>query len=215
MMRAIKLIVMAMAVAGCQSDADFEQYHHPAKHPYEIAESEVSTTLIGLSENEMSKRIREFASNRPNNGSSFIVRATQFEAEAIVVKLFEIGVDPRDIMVVDDNKTASISRIDRTATVAGCYGPPEPLLGVGRVDDGFGYDNANSALLGCATRRNIAAMTDDPRTLFVSDPVTGRSGARAAAIYAKWVKGEAPNSSATLPDAKTTESSLSAGSGTQ
>jgi type IV pilus biogenesis protein CpaD/CtpE len=184
-MKTAAIITAALALAACQSDPP-TRYAAQAEHPFEIRESYHDIQLGGLSIDELQARAWSFGIGRPNNGSTFTMTADSVAARLIVSSLMSAGVAAEDIIVVSSQQETKIRRIDRIAIANGCYGAPQPGTPFA-LDDGFGHSNANSALLGCAVRRNIAAMTDDPRTLFnkVTDP--GRDGARADNVYKKWV----------------------------
>jgi pilus biogenesis lipoprotein CpaD len=176
------------ALAACNHTTP-AAYHEAAAHPVVLSESKADVTLAGLDAAGRDQRAAQFAANRPNDGSSFTVAGDAVTAEAVRRVLLANGVAAQDIAVVAA-ATPGITRIDRIAHVAGCEVAPEAQSLFGELDDGLQHSNANSALLGCATRRNIAAMTADPRSLFVAGSYTGRDGARAADVYGKYTKGQ-------------------------
>lgn len=180
--------VALFALAACNSTTP-PDYHEEAAHPFVLSESKADISLAGLGAGARDQRAAFFAANRPNDGSSFTVAGDTATVEAVRRVLLANGVAVQDIAVVAA-ATPGITRIDRIAHVAGCEVAPEVRSLFGTLDDGIQHSNANSALLGCAIRRNIAAMTADPRALFASGTYSGRDGARAADVYGKYTKGQ-------------------------
>jgi type IV pilus biogenesis protein CpaD/CtpE len=140
-----------------------------------------------------------------------VITADASTAHRIQAAIIATGVRPADVGIVASAQPVGVERRDLVASVDGCYGGPRSVVGLWTLDDGFNHDNANSALLGCAVRRNIAAMTDDPRTLMAAEPASPRDGARGAAVYGNWSRGEATASKAQLPSALTQSSGSAAG----
>lgn len=206
-------VVAAFLLAACQN-ADPTSYHHAAAHPYEVTESSVDMPLEGLATDVAAERAAMFATDRPNNGSSFVVAASHDVAEAVLVVLLHAGVDRRDIRLVPDAIPAKIVRTDRFGSVSACAPVPRSLAPwqyVRDIDDGYGRDNSSGSLFGCAVRGNIVQMLDDPRTLAVPRPASGREGSRAAAVHDRWIRGEHTGSKALLSNDGTTTSDLSGG----
>jgi type IV pilus biogenesis protein CpaD/CtpE len=152
----------------------------------------------------MAEQARRFADARPNNGSSFTVRAGTNAADVIARAIASTGVAPADIRILSSAETV-VERIDRVVSPEGCEGAPETAFRPGLVDDGYSHDNANGALFGCAVRRNIAAMVDDPRTLVASNRFSGRDGTRSADIYSKWTKGQRTETESAASAMKTSD----------
>lgn len=206
-------IAVALLLAACQN-ADPRSYHHAAAHPYEVTESSVDMSLDGLATNVAVERAVTFAADRPNNGSSFIVAASYDVAEAVLFALLHAGVNRRDIRLVPEGVPAKIVRTDRFGSVSACAPVPRSLAPrqyVRDIDDGYGRDNGSGSLFGCAVRGNIVQMLDDPRTLAVPRPASGREGSRAAAVHDRWIRGEHTGSKALLSNDGTTTSDLSGG----
>lgn len=202
-------IIAALLLSACQADGP-KRYHVTAEHPFQILEELRSFALGGTSAGEVEKTAAYAGSSRPNNGSSFTVAADAMTGEAVRRRLLETGVAPGDILLAAPTGGAQILRIDRVAIATNCAATPEPYFNPTKLDDGLGRENSNSALFGCAVRRNVATMTDDPRTLFNADQATGRDGARGAEVYGKWVKGQ-PTESSGGPSAQSTSSLSSMG----
>jgi len=175
-----------------------------AWHPFAIKEYGANVHLDAAAPAQMAEQARRFADARPNNGSSFTVRTRTELADAIARAILSTGVAPKDIRVIASADSV-VERIDRVVTPEGCEGAPEPTFRPGLTDDGYGHDNANSQLFGCAIRRNIAAMVDDPRTLFASDAFSGRDGARSADVYTKWIKGQRTETESAASAMKTSD----------
>jgi type IV pilus biogenesis protein CpaD/CtpE len=191
-MKVAAITIAALMLTACQSEVS-TRYVVQVDHPFEIRESFHEIQLGGLSVDELQARAWSFGVGRPNNGSTFAVTADSVAAELIHGSLMAAGVAGEDIIIVSSPQTTTIRRIDRIAIAKGCYGAPEPESPF-VLDDGFGHSNADSMLLGCAVRRNIAAMTDDPRMLFNKGTDPGRDGAKADNVYKKWLT--APGGSA-------------------
>jgi len=199
-MRSLLALPVLMALAACQAP-DPAAYNHHVAHPVELRETPLRMAL-GSEVDLAASRARQFAAQRPNNGSSFVIAAEPAMAEAVRRAIVGAGVDPRDVTVAPVAGSPELTRIDRFASVANCAVPPirQPVAGaVLNIDDGFSHSNANSSLLGCAVRNNVVQMTDDPRA--VAGPVhdDDRDGARAAAVYQGYAKGEATYTKAKLP----------------
>jgi type IV pilus biogenesis protein CpaD/CtpE len=192
-MKRLLTLLAAIFLSGCQADGP-KRYHVMAEHPFEIRETAQEFDLTGKSAAELERLVKHAGATRPNNGSSFAVSADAMTGDAVRRLLLEVGVPPADILLIAPTSGARILRIDRIAHVANCVATPEPYFNPAKIDDGLGHANSNSALFGCAVRRNIAAMTEDPRTLFNAGASTGRDGARAADVYGKWAKGQATES---------------------
>lgn len=186
-------VIAALLLAACQGDGP-KRYHVIAEHPFQIREDLREFDLTGQSTSEVERIAFYAGASRPNKGSSFTIFADAMTGEAVRRRLLEAGVAPGDILLVAPTAGARIARIDRLAFVANCMATPEPYFNLGKIDDGLGRENSNSALFGCAVRRNVAAMTEDPRNLFNADASTGREGARGAEVYGKYVKGQATES---------------------
>jgi type IV pilus biogenesis protein CpaD/CtpE len=187
------VIITALLLSACQADGP-TRYHVIAEHPFQIREDLYTFELTGKSAAEVERTAVYAGSSRPNNGSSFTVAADAMTGEIVRRRLLETGVAPNDVLLAAPMSGALITRIDRTAHVANCTATPESFFDPTKLDDGLGRENSNSALFGCAVRRNVAAMTDDPRTLFNAGQATGRDGARGAEVYGKWVKGQSTES---------------------
>lgn len=204
------LLAAALLLSACQADGP-HRYHVMAEHPFQIRETQQAFDLAGKGAAEVERTATLAGSTRPNNGSSFAVHADAMTGSVVRRKLLESGVAPSDILLTAPGGPARIVRIDRMAFAANCTAAPQPAFDLTSIDDGFGHENSNSALFGCAVRRNIAAMTEDPRTLFNAEAATGRDGARGAEVYGKYVKGQStesaggpaiqPTSSLTVPGA--------------
>ena len=211
-MRTLLLVPVLMALAACQNP-DLTAYHHAAAHPVELRESQLSMALgteVGLA----ATRARQFAAQRPNNGSSFVISAEPALAEAVRAAVLAAGVDQRDVSMVPPAGAPDLTRIDRFASVPGCTLPPTRLPAetlLTRLDDGFGHDNSNASLLGCSVRHNMVQMTDDPRTLVGPVMTDGRDGARAGEVYTKWTKGPPTYSNARLPSWSTSSATTGTG----
>lgn len=186
---------VSILLAGCQPPPRPADYHVLAQHAFAIRESVHDLQLAGASDREMDARVQAFATGRPNNGSSFTVSADPVTGALIRTALIATGVAPADILLTPSSSAPALRRLDRIAIATGCYGAPTPHAGLA-LDDGFSHDNTNSALHGCSVRRNVAAMADDPRTLFNESPAAGRDGARAADVYGKWTRGRRTDSEA-------------------
>lgn len=195
-------VVAGAALLGACHSAPPVDYHEAAAHPFVIVETPMQLPLGEMPLPDMAARAADLAATRPNAGSSFTIRADAAAAQAITRALMAQGVPSGDIEIISA-QSASITRLDRTARVEGCDGAPASAFSPGALDDGYSHSNADSALLGCSVRRNIAAMTADPRTLVAAMPYSGRSGARAADIYAKWTKGEPTQASGEISAART------------
>ena len=193
-------------LSGCDGTGSIPaDYNELAAHPFVITQSTVQMDLAGIDARDRDARIRAFAVARPNDGSTFTVAADAAARTAVRQTLLAAGVPARDVAVVAATGT-TITRVDRFAHADGCEAAPMPEFRPGLIDDGYGHSNANGALFGCAIRRNIAAMTADPRDLIAQEPTAGREGVRAAAIYDKWSKGQPTGAStgeaqAVSPDA--------------
>ena len=209
--RLVSAVLGGLLAAGCTTPP--AQYHDVAAHQYELRQSGTEVALTNRGGAEVDAVARDLAFARPNNGSTFTLTADNVTALRVMRVMREAGVRREDIQLVAAPQPISLARTDRTAIAAGCYGAPESMLGFGRLDDGYGHNNANSELLGCAVRRNIAAMTDDPRALVVAEPMTGRSGARGAAVYDKYVTGEPTPANQPLPTPRTASNSVDGGAG--
>lgn len=192
-----------LGLGGCAAPPP-PAYHPLAEHPFAIKELAANAHLDATTPTLVVEQARRFADARPNNGSSFTVRAPSGAAETIARAILSTGVAPKDIRVVTSADNA-IERIDRVVTPEGCEGAPEAAFRPGLADDGYTHDNANSALFGCAVRRNIAAMVDDPRTLVASDRFSGHDGARSADVYAKWIKGQRTETESAVSATKTSD----------
>jgi type IV pilus biogenesis protein CpaD/CtpE len=203
------LIIAALLLSACQADGP-KRYHVMAEHPFQIREDLRTFELGGKSTSEVEQTAAYAGASRPNNGSSFAVAADAMTGEVVRRRLLETGVAPSDILLVAPTGGANITRVDRTAYVANCAATPESFFNPTKLDDGLGRENSNSALFGCAVRRNVATMTDDPRTLFNAGQATGRDGARGAEVYGKWVKGQ-PTESTGGPSALSTSTLATAG----
>ena len=195
------LMITAVILAGC-AGAPPQAFHDIAQHPIELRESSVHVALAGLSAPEAQAVGLQVADSRPNDGSRFTVVADAVTARAVRDGLNTAGIAAQDIRVVDAARGMEIVRIDVVATASGCDPASVSISGFGRIDDGFGHDNANSDLFGCAVQRNIAAMAADPRRLVVPAPFSGRDGVRAADVYGKWSRGQPTASSSVLPSEK-------------
>lgn len=199
-----------VALAAC--NGPIESYHHAAAHPFAVQRAVVRLPLTNAASSAVAEYVGNFGLARPNNGSVFVITATRATADTAAQALLRTGVSARDIYIVDDARDVEVARRDLSASAENCYA--DPTRGMrGFYDDGLGHENTNAVLFGCAVRRNIAVMADDPRTLVTAAPSAGREGARAAVIYNAWVKGDATQSKATLPTTATTESNLSATGG--
>jgi type IV pilus biogenesis protein CpaD/CtpE len=199
-MRTLLALPVLMALAACQAP-DPAAYNHRAAHPMELRETPLRMAL-GSEADLAASRARQFAAQRPNNGSSFVIAAEPAMAEAVRRAVIGAGVDPRDVAVAPLAGSPELTRIDRFASVANCAVPPvrQPLArAIRNIEDGFSHSNVNSSLLGCSVRNNVVQMTDDPRV--VAGPVhdDDRDGARAAEVYQGWVKGKPTYTDAKLP----------------
>ena len=181
-------LLALLGVSACAAPPP-PAYYPLAAHPFEIKEFGATVHLDAAAPAQMAEQARRFADARPNNGSSFTVRASTSAADAIARAILSTGVAPQDIRVVASAENV-VERIDRVVSPDGCEGAPEAAFRPGLTDDGYGHDNANAELFGCAVRRNIAAMADDPRNLMEADPVSPRDGARGANVYDNWAKGQ-------------------------
>lgn len=209
----LAIIAAALLLAGCQNP-DPRAYHHAAAHPFQVKETSTSLPLQDLAADAAVERATLFAADRPNNGSSFIVAAPQQIGEAVVTALMRTGVPRHDIRLIPDGAPAKIVRTDRLGSVAGCTPAPRDLTQeeyIWEIDSGYGRDNSNGVMFGCAVRGNIARMVDDPRSLTGPRPMGGRDGSRAAVVYDRWVKGEHTGSNAQLSNDGTTTSVLAGG----
>jgi type IV pilus biogenesis protein CpaD/CtpE len=186
-------VIAVLLLSACTADGP-KRYHVMAEHPFQIREDLREFDLTGKGTSEVERLALHAGATRPNNGSSFTVAADLMTGEVVRRRLLEAGVAPSDILLIAPSERARILRVDRTASVANCVATPEPFFNPVKIDDGLGLENSNSALFGCAVRRNIAAMTDDPRTLFNVSGFTGRDGARGAEVYSRYVKGQATES---------------------
>jgi type IV pilus biogenesis protein CpaD/CtpE len=202
--------VVGLLLTNCTTPP--AEYHDVVQHPYELRETATSLDLGGITTQATIARVTQFAAARPNNGSTFVVMADTVTATRLQKAIVAAGVNARDIRLVPADKPVRIERKDVFAAVAGCTGGPRSVLGVGQLDDGYTHDNANSALLGCAVRRNIAAMIDDPRTLMAAEPESPRDGSRAAAVYGNYSKGEETAAHITLPSPRTATTGVDEGS---
>jgi type IV pilus biogenesis protein CpaD/CtpE len=202
--------VVGLLLTNCTTPPT--QYHDVVQHPYELRETAASMDLSGAATPAAIARVTQFAAARPNNGSTFVVTADATTAARLRKAIVAAGVNARDIRLVPADKPVRIDRKDVVAAVAGCTGGPRSTLGIGQLDDGYTHDNANSALLGCAVRRNIAAMIDDPRTLMAAEPESPRDGSRAAAVYGNYSKGEETAAHITLPSPRTATTGVEDGS---
>lgn len=206
-MRIAKLLLVLPLLAACQSQ-DLGAYHHELAHPYRQTETSQRLALGTLAADQAAEAARQFAAQRPNNGSTFIVSAPTEMAMAARAGILDTGVSPGDVRIVPEGNPAQILRTDRRVSVDNCQVAPAPrelsdyLFG---GNDGFGYDAANGRLLGCAVRRNIGAMVDDPRTLNGPVEAGTRDGAVAADVYGKYTKGQSPVSKRSLPSWNTSE----------
>jgi type IV pilus biogenesis protein CpaD/CtpE len=199
------VLLVAGGLASCTA-AMPRDYNDIAQHPFDLTETESRLRLDEVPSWELRAVATSFAVARPNNGSSFIIAADPETAAVVEASLIRAGVAPRDIVTTAAGRVPDVTRIDRTVTVRDCYGPPTPIWQLTSAGDGYTHDNANSALLGCAIRRNIAMTADDPRDLIRSSPSAGRDGARAADVYNNWIHGQATESHQTLPVDQTTQS---------
>lgn len=209
--RLVSAIFGGLLAAGCTTPP--ARYHDVVAHPFELRRSGTEVALANRERADIDAVARDLAAARPNNGSTFTLTADNPTATRLLAVLRREGVRREDILLVAAAQPVSLARTDRTAIATGCYGPPESVLGFGRLDDGYQHDNANSRLLGCAIQRNIAAMSDDPRALVAADAMTGRDGARAADTYDKWIKGQPTPANQPLPSAKTASTSVDTGPG--
>ena len=210
----LSIAAAALLLAACQNP-DPRAYHHAAAHPFQVREASASLPLQDLGADAAAGRAAAFAAERPNNGSSFIVAAPQAVGEAVVAALMGTGVLRHDIRLVPDRTPARVVRTDRFGSVGGCKPTPRDLLPaeyVTNIDSGYGHDNSNSVMFGCAVRNNIARMAADPRSLLGPRPAGGRDGSRAAVVYDRWVQGEQTSSEAQLSNDGTTTSVLAGGS---
>ncbi|MEW5728788.1 MAG: CpaD family pilus assembly lipoprotein [Pseudomonadota bacterium] len=206
-MRKAALLFAVLLSAGCQS-ADPAAYHHELAHPYRLTEASVRLSLAGMTAENAASQARDFAAERPNNGSTFIVSAPTEIANAVRVALLRSGIDAREIRLVPEGEPAEVVRTDRFATVVDCIGPPQRQSfwdNVFGTEDGFRHDNSNSKLLGCAVRRNIVEMTDDPRALGGPVHQEGREGTRGADVWGKYSTGQSPAAGVALPTWSTTK----------
>lgn len=199
------VLLIAGGIAGCTSAAP-KAYNDIAQHPFELTETRSTLLLDDVSPRELAGVATSFAEARPNNGSSFVIAAPPETAAVVAASLIRAGVAPRDILTTSTGREPNVIRIDRIATVQDCYATPTSTWQLSSPGDGYTHDNANSALLGCAIRRNIAQMADDPRDLVRASPSAGRDGARAAEVYNNWIRGQATQSKQTLPVDSTTQS---------
>lgn len=200
-MRKAALVIAVLLAAGCQN-SDPAAYHHELAHPYRLTEASVRLPLAGATAEDAASRARDFAAERPNNGSTFIVSAPTPVANAVRVALLRSGIDSRDIRLVPEGEPAEVVRTDRFAAVVDCIAPPRRQSfwdNVFGTEDGFRHDNGNSALLGCSVRRNIIEMTDDPRALAGPVHPEGREGTRGADVWGKYSTGQSPAAGVTLP----------------
>ena len=205
MIRITPVLLAALSIAACQNmESELASYHHTVAHPFEVSERAESLSLDGVSENEVISEVRKFALARPNNGSSFVVIAGENMGLLIRKEILSTGVESPDLLLLPAALGTEILRIDRLASVQDCYGPLERTFPLGRLDDGFGYNNTNGTVFGCSVRRNIATMVDDPRTFVAPADLAGRSGARAAEVYKNWLEGLPTESRANLPNVQTT-----------
>lgn len=206
-------ILAALLVGACQNP-DPGAYHHSVAHPYQLTESSVRAPLAGLEPERAAERATQFAAERPNNGSSFIVVGPTDTANAARIALLRSGVAATDIRLVPEGTPAEIIRTDRFGHVAACQGEAGSKSRLGylfHIEDGFGRNNSDSKMFGCSVRRNVVEMMDDPRTLTGIAPNQGRDGARASQVYGTWVKGEHTGGNAQIIITGTTSSSLSGG----
>lgn len=202
-----------LLLAACQNP-DPRAYHHAAAHPFQVREASASLPLQDLGADAAAGRAAAFAAERPNNGSSFIVAAPDGVGEAVVTALMGTGVLRHDIRLVPDGAPAKVVRTDRFGSVGGCNPTPRTLTQteyVENIDSGYGRDNSNGVMFGCAVRNNIAQMADDPRSLLGMRPAGGRDGSRAAVVYDRWVQGEHTGSESQLSNDGTTTSVLAGG----
>jgi type IV pilus biogenesis protein CpaD/CtpE len=202
-------VVTGLLLTGCTTPP--AEYHDVVQHPYALRETAVTLDLSARGPGDISQMVAQFGAERPNNGSRFVVTADADSARRIQAALRSAGVRNADMQIVAAAQPMTVVRRDVAATVPGCIGAPRSMLGFTTLDDGYGHDNANSALLGCAVRRNIAAMVDDPRTLGVAEPASAHDGARAAEVYGHWVKGEPTESRSVLPSARTATTGVESG----
>ncbi|MGE4064146.1 MAG: CpaD family pilus assembly lipoprotein [Rhodospirillaceae bacterium] len=209
-MKRLFALLAAIFMSACATDGP-QRYHVMAEHPFELRETAVAFDLTGKTGAELERLAAHAGASRPNNGSSFAVSADAMTGDAVRRVLLGTGVPPADILLIAPTGGARILRIDRKAFAANCTATPAPYFNPGKLDDGFGHENSNSALFGCAVRRNIAAMTEDPRTLFNADPASGRDGARGADVYARWSKGQSTESAGGPTSQPTSTSTLSIG----
>jgi type IV pilus biogenesis protein CpaD/CtpE len=203
-------VLAGAALLGACHATPPTEYHEAAAHPFVIVENTVQLALGDIALADMATRAAVFAATRPNAGSSFTIGADAAAAQTIARALMAQGVPSSDIEIAAA-RSASITRLDRSVRVEGCGGTLAPALNLGSLDDGYAHSNANSVLLGCSVRLNIAAMTADPRTLVAAMPYSGRSGARAADIYAKWTRGEPTQVPGEISAARTSD--LTSGGG--
>lgn len=206
-------ILAALLVGACQNP-DPAAYHHSLAHPYQVSDSTVRAPLAGLEPERAAERAGQFAAERPNNGSSFIVVGPTDTANAVRIALLRAGVLPADIRLVPEGAPAEIIRTDRFAHVAGCQGEAGSKSRLGylfNIEDGYSRDNSDSKLFGCSVRRNVVEMVDDPRTLTGIAPNQGRDGARAGQVYGNWVKGLHTGGRGEVTETGTTTSTLSGG----
>lgn len=216
MKNALVFAALALSLTACQNP-DLRAYHPAAAHPFEMREQIVRLSLAALTAENAAARAVAFGKQRPNNGSTFVILADDSVGPAVRAALVNgAGIDPRDIVVAVLPEAPEIMRTDRTAIAAACSEQPK-VMSRGNyfwtLDDGLSHNNSNSKLYGCSVRSNIAAMTDDPRTLFGPVHDAPRDGALAGNVYGKYVKGEPTYSKAVLPTTATTDSKLSEGSG--
>jgi len=148
------LIATCLLLAGCATPP--AEYHDVVQHPFELHQTTTTLDLTGRNATDIAAAVGQFGAARPNNGSRFVVTADSADARKIQGALRASGVRTEDVRVVSAPQAVSVVRHDAVATVVGCGGGPRDILGFTTLDDGYGHDNANSALLGCAIRRNIA-----------------------------------------------------------
>lgn len=203
MMPRLAVLTVLTLLAGCQNP-DPGVYKTELRHPYRVSETAVRLPLAGVSADEAAARVRAFAAERPNNGSSFIVSAPTEIVQTARGALLGAGIAATDIRLVPEGAPAEIVRIDRIASVSNCSPPVGQPVGLLEwlflPSEGFRHDNAQGELFGCATRRSISEMVDDPRSLnHSSDGGSQRSGAAGARAYDQWTQGKTPAASIPLP----------------
>src|SRR5581483_2979454 len=83
-------LLAALGLGGCAAPPP-PAYHPMAEHPFLIKEFAANVRIDGATAALVAEQARRFADARPNNGSSFTVRAPSGAAETIARAILSTG----------------------------------------------------------------------------------------------------------------------------